>query len=35
MVEINPLCIIESNGKEAMSAVDAKMSVDAEVRLVG
>jgi succinyl-CoA synthetase beta subunit len=28
LVEINPLCIIESNGKEAMSAVDAKMSLD-------
>jgi succinyl-CoA synthetase beta subunit len=28
MLEINPLCIIESNGKEAMSAVDAKMSID-------
>lgn len=28
LLEINPLCIIESNSKEAMSAVDAKMSVD-------
>jgi succinyl-CoA synthetase beta subunit len=28
MVEINPLCIIELNGKESMSAVDAKMSID-------
>jgi succinyl-CoA synthetase beta subunit len=28
MLEINPLCIIELNGKEAMSAVDAKMSID-------
>ncbi|HEY0549515.1 MAG TPA: ADP-forming succinate--CoA ligase subunit beta [Verrucomicrobiae bacterium] len=28
LLEINPLCIIESNGKEAMSAVDAKMSID-------
>jgi len=28
LLEINPLCIIELNGKEAMSAVDAKMSVD-------
>src|SRR6187431_3321629 len=28
MLEINPLCIIEANGKEAMSAVDAKMSID-------
>jgi succinyl-CoA synthetase beta subunit len=28
MLEINPLCIIELNGKESMSAVDAKMSID-------
>jgi succinyl-CoA synthetase beta subunit len=28
LVEINPLCIVEANGKEAMSAVDAKMSID-------
>jgi succinyl-CoA synthetase beta subunit len=28
LVEINPLCIVEGNGKEAISAVDAKMSVD-------
>ena len=28
LVEINPLCIVELNGKEAMSAVDAKMSID-------
>jgi succinyl-CoA synthetase beta subunit len=28
LLEINPFCIVELNGKEAMSAVDAKMSVD-------
>ncbi|HWN93721.1 MAG TPA: ADP-forming succinate--CoA ligase subunit beta [Methylomirabilota bacterium] len=28
LLEINPLCIIETNGKEAISAVDAKMSID-------
>src|SRR5688500_2934148 len=28
MLEINPLCIIETGGKEAMSAVDAKLSID-------
>jgi succinyl-CoA synthetase beta subunit len=28
LLEINPLCVIESNGKESVSAVDAKMSVD-------
>jgi succinyl-CoA synthetase beta subunit len=28
LLEINPLCIIEAGGKEAMSAVDAKMSID-------
>ena len=28
LVEINPLCIIEVNGKESISAVDAKLSVD-------
>jgi succinyl-CoA synthetase beta subunit len=28
LLEINPLCIIETGGKESMSAVDAKMSID-------
>ncbi len=28
LLEINPLCVIEANGKEAISAVDAKMSID-------
>jgi succinyl-CoA synthetase beta subunit len=28
MVEINPLCIVEDQGKESLLAVDAKLSVD-------
>ena len=28
LVEINPLCIVDLNGKEVISAVDAKLSVD-------
>jgi succinyl-CoA synthetase beta subunit len=28
LVEINPLCVVESNGKASISAVDAKMSAD-------
>jgi succinyl-CoA synthetase beta subunit len=28
LVEINPLCVIESQGKESMLTVDAKMTVD-------
>ncbi len=28
LLEINPLCIIEAGGKQSISAVDAKMSID-------
>jgi succinyl-CoA synthetase beta subunit len=28
LVEINPLCIVDLNGKEVISAVDAKLSID-------
>jgi len=28
LVEINPLCLVESDGKETLLAVDAKMSID-------